>query len=386
VRADPGIQVFVYPEELDAVGPDALAEQILELGFDSVSIALAYHRARRVFPRQRRISVSPGGAISFTPNAVRYGHLVPEPTASADLRRAVLAFRESCREAGLRFRAWLVALHNEPLALAHPDIAARTLDGSSTEFSLCPSADETVEYVAALVGDVCSQFQPEGIDLEAALYPAWEPSYTLTLALEPLSERAVLFGAQCFCVSCRRLFGTSAPELEARAKHAAGPPFGALGADDATVGGELARVRAARVGRLVAAAARSAHTEGSSLCVTASGPATQAHLRGLAPSVAATADRVLLGHGTLAGLALEHRLSDLRALVGDRDVTVSLNWSSERSPEAFAADAELVAAGGATGLALYNLSLVPQAGLDGFRAAAAAFRAVTPAVIPDDSF
>jgi hypothetical protein len=377
VRADPGIQVFVYPEELDAVEPDALAEQILELGFDSVSIALAYHRARRVFPRQRRISTSPGGAISFTPNAARYGRVVPEPTASADLRRAVLAFRESCREAGLHFRAWLVALHNEPLALAHPDLAARTLDGSSTGFSLCPSADETVEYVAGLVGDVCSQFEPEGVDLEAALYPAWEPSYTLTLALEPLSERAVLFGAQCFCVSCRRLLGASADDLEARAKRAAGPPFGPGDGADATFGSELAEARAARVGRLVAAAARSAHAERSSLCLTASGPALQARLRGLAPSVAASADRVLLGHGVLAGAALEQRLADLRPLVGDREVTVSLNWTPERSPEAFAAAAALVAAGGATGLALYNLSLVPQAGLDAFRAAAAAFRAVS---------
>jgi hypothetical protein len=46
VRAGPGVQVFVYPEELDAVEPDALTEQILGLGCDSVSIALAYHRAR----------------------------------------------------------------------------------------------------------------------------------------------------------------------------------------------------------------------------------------------------------------------------------------------------------------------------------------------------
>jgi hypothetical protein len=54
-------------------------------------------------------------------------------------------------------------------------------------------------------------------------------------------------------------------------------------------------------------------------------------------------------------------------------VTVSLNWTPERTPGVFAAAAELAAAGGATGLALYNLSLVPEAGLDAFRAAATAF-------------
>ena len=375
MKADSGTQVFVYPEELDAVEPDALAEQILALGCDSVSIALAYHRARRVLPRQGRISVSPGGAISFTPDPARYGSLVPEPTAPEQLRKAVQAFRKSCDRAGLRFRVWLVALHNERLALAHPEHAARTLDGASTAFSLCPSSDEAVEYVAALVGDVCSQLTPDAVDLEAALYPAWEPSYTLTLALEPLSEHALRYAGQCFCPACRRLFGSSAGGLEARTRQAAGPPFSPSAADDSTLAGELARVRAAGVGRLLEAAARAAHLEGSSLCVTASGPAGSAHLRGLAPTTAAEADRVLLGHGTLAGRELEQRFSELRPLVGDRELTVSLNWTPERTPAAFAAAAELVAAGGATGLALYNLSLVPEAGLEAFRAAAAAFRA-----------
>jgi hypothetical protein len=373
VRAGPGVQVFVYPEELDAVEPDALTEQILGLGCDSVSIALAYHRARRVLPRQGRVSVSPGGAISFTPDPARYGSLVPTPTAPPELRRAVSAFRESCARAGLRFRAWLVGLHNEPLALAHPDHAARMLDGSSTAFSLCPSAGAAVEYIAALVGDVCSQLAPEGIDLEAALYPAWEPSYTLTLALEPLSDRALRYAAQCFCASCRHLLGSSAAELESRTRCAAGPPFGSFTRDDPTLADELARVRAAGVERLLTAAADAAHLEGSSLCVTSSGPAASAQLRGLGPRSAAAADRVLLGHGTLAGPALEQRLLDVRPLAGDREVTVSLNWTPERTPGAFAAAAELAAAGGATGLALYNLSLVPEAGLDAFRAAATAF-------------
>jgi hypothetical protein len=44
-----------------------------------------------------------------------------------------------------------------------------------------------------------------------------------------------------------------------------------------------------------------------------------------------------------------------------------------------AADVTRLAAAGAEGLALYNLSLVPEAGLDAFRAAASAFRAADPA-------
>jgi hypothetical protein len=374
VSSEPGTQVFVYPEELEFVEPGALAEQILELGFDAVSMALTYHRARRTFPRHGRISLSPGGAVSFTPDPARYGRLVPEPTASRRLREQLPAFREACRGSGLRFRAWLVALHSEPLALAHPDLAALTVDGSSTGFSLCPSQDASVEYVAALVGDVCAQFEPESVDLEAALYPAWEPSYNLTLSLAPLSERARFYAAQCFCDGCLRLLGAAGDELAARARRAAGPPFGVDGEDDLSVGDELADVRAEGVARLVAAVAGAAHGAHSTLCLTSSGPAEPARLRGLAPLSAGAADRVLLGLGALGGHELEQRLRELRPLVGDRGFTASLNWSPERSPEAFAADAERAAGAGATGLALYNLSLVPAEGLDAMRAAASAFR------------
>ncbi|HEX7084581.1 MAG TPA: hypothetical protein VF186_10745 [Gaiellaceae bacterium] len=373
----PGVQVWVYPEELDAVEPARLAEQVLELGCDTISLALAYHRARRVLPRQGRVSLSPGGAISFTPRPDRYGALVPRPTAPQPLRDAVEALREACAAAGLRFHAWLVALHSEPLALAHPDLAARTLDGAPTGFSLCPSSDEALEYVSALVADVCEQLEPDGVDLEAALYPAWEPAYTLTLALEPLSERAALYGSQCFCPGCRGLPGLAG--LEEPARRAAGPPFGPGGELERPPDEGLARARAARVERLLAAVRDAAHAHEAELCPTASGAPESARLRGLAPASVAAADRVLLGLGRLSGRELEERLAGLRALVGDRAVTASLNWGPERPPGELAADAERAAAGGASSLALYNLSLVPEAGLDAFRAAAGAFRAAVAA-------
>jgi hypothetical protein len=367
-----GVQVYAYPEELDRVEPAALAEQVLELGCDTVSLALAYHRARRVLPRQGRVSISPGGAISFTPSPARYGLLVPSPTAPERLRGAVERFREAAREAGLRFHAWLVALHSEPLALAHPELAGQTVDGSSTGFALCPSNAEAVEYVAALVGDVCDRLEPDGVDLEAALYPAWDPAYTLTLSLDELSEPARLFGAQCFCPACRRLPGLEHAADGARA--AAGPPFGE-GERDQGLADLLAAARAAPVERLLAAAASEAGAAGASLCVTASGPAAALRLRGLSPASVSAADGVLFGCSTLTGVLLDERLAELAPLAGDRPFVASVNWAPLRTPAALAEDALRVAAAGARRLSLYNLSLVPEAGLEAFRAAAGAFAA-----------
>jgi hypothetical protein len=351
---NPGVQVFLYPEELEHVEPDALAEQVLGLGCDAVSVAVAYHRGRRVFPRHRRVSVLTRTTIYVEPDAGRYGELQPEGMATPALHR----FRESCERAGLRFRAWVVGLHNDSLAAAHPEAAARLLDGTPAGHSLCPSAPETVEYVAALAADVAAQLGPEAVDLEAAFYPAWEPSYTLTLALEPVSDEARLLLPQCFCSSCLVLFG---PDVEARTH-----------AYERRVVAELAQGRAAGARRLVEAVAAAVHEQGSLLRVFASGTPEQAALQGVSPASVAAADALLYGCGPLRGDELHARFDGLRGLTG-RAGSVSTNWTPERTD--LAADAGRLAAAGAEGLALYNLSLVPAEGLDAFRAAASAFKA-----------
>jgi hypothetical protein len=235
----------------------------------------------------------------------------------------------------------VVGLHNDSLAEAHPEAAARLLDGSPAGHSLCPSAPEAVEYVAALAADIVAQLGPEAVDLEAAFYPAWEPAYTLTLALEPLTDEEKLHWAQCSCSACLAM-----PD----------------------------RAEGAR--RLIEAVSAAVHEEGCLLRVFASGPPEQAFLQGVSPESVASADALLYGCGPLRGDELKARFAGLRELTG-RPGTVSTNWTPERTD--LAADAERLATAGAEGLALYNLSLVPEAGLEAFRAAAAAFRAGVPA-------
>jgi hypothetical protein len=353
-----GVQVWAYPEELEHVAPDALAEQIRGLGCDAVGMAVVYHRARRVLPRHRRVSVLRGCTVYLEPDRARYGALAPEGTAMP----ALLRFREACDLAGLGFRAWIVPLHHEGLASAYPAAAAQLLDGSPAGHALCPSHPAVVEYAAALAADVAAQLGPETVDVEAAFYPAWEPSYTLTLALDPPSDEERLLAAQCFCDACRPLFPADAPE-RARA------------GGDPALWEELARGRAAGAARLVEAVAAAVHAEGALLRISCSGPPAQAALQGVSPGAAAAADAVVYGCGPLAGDELLSRFAGLRALAG-RPGSVSTNWVRGRD---LAGDAAELAAAGAEGLALYNLSLVPEDGLADLAAAAAAFRSAVPA-------
>ena len=371
----PGVQVFVYPEELEHVAPGALAAQVRELGCDAVSMALSYHRGRRVFPRHGRVSTLTARTVYVEPDRDRYGAIGPPSTVARSLVEPVLRFREACANEGIAFHAWVVALHDEALAASYPGAAAHLLDGSPAGHSLCPSASDTVDFAAALAGDVAARVEPDAVDLEAGLYPAWDPAYTLTLALEPLGEPARLLAAQCFCPSCRALLGD---ELEARARSAAGPPFAERLSPDAALTAELAAAGALGVARLLAAVAGAVHTAGSMLRVFVPGPPAQAELQGASAASLAAADALLFGCGPLRGDELTDRFDGARALAG-RSGTVSTNWSPERTPDAYAADARALAAAGAEGIALYNLSLVPDAGLDAFRAAAAAFRTAVPA-------
>ena len=209
------------------------------------------------------------------------------------------------------------------------------------------------------MGDVAAQLEPEYVDLEAAFYPAWEPSYTLTLALDPLSESARLLGPQCFCVSCRALLG---PAVEARVHAAAGPPFAdaAAGAED--VPADLAAGRAAGAARLVEAAAETVHAAGSSLRVFVSGPPEQAALQGVSPISVAAADALLFGCGPLARRRAAAPLH--RAARACREHRLGLDELDARPHASSRPMPSGSRAAGAEGLALYNLTLVPEAGLD----------------------
>lgn len=355
------VQLFVYPEELIGTEPDELAARVRDLRCDAIALALVYHRARRVFPRQRRVDVLKQTTAYFQPSGSRFGAL--RPSSADDLLCArVRDLRASCDALGIGFRAWIVALHDERLAAEHPAAAAQMLDGTPNGIGLCPSSPDAVEYVAALVRDVCGQLRPDSIELEAAFYPAWEPSYTLTLALEPPPAAATRIAMQCFCRSCQGLFGSELSDLRRRMLESGEMPS------------ELAALRAGGVRRLVEAVAEAAHDGGATLRIFASGPPEQATAQGFAAEAITAADRLLVGCGPLAGTELEQRLHLLRELSGGRPAAPSLNWTSERRGKALARDAAAVARMGADGLALYNLTLVPEPGLPDLAAAAAAFR------------
>jgi hypothetical protein len=358
------VQVFCYPEDAVLTGPARLCELAAGLGADAIAVAVRYHPARRWFARHGVVRYSAPGITYFRPFDGGYGRLRPVTIAADEEIQALRALREEARRHGLRFHAWTVMLHDDPVVAAHPDLAARTLDGTPTIHALCPSNPDVVEYAAALVADLCSQLDPDLVELESALYAAWDPSYVISLELAPPTGTARALAGQCFCGGCARLIeelGHDPADLRRQAL-----------AQEGT--GTLRAVRAEGVRRLVEATAAAAHRQNTTVRSLVFEDPEMAALQGAHPSAFTAADAVGVGCGTLTGGALTSRFEGLAALAGDRPLLASLNWGPDRTAERFAADVRTVLEAGASDLALYNLSLVPESALPALSAAAHAAR------------
>lgn len=360
------VQVFCYPEDAVLTGAGPLCELAAGLGADAIAVAVRYHPARRWFARHGLVRHSPPGITYFRPADTWYGRLRPVTVAGDEEIAAVHALREEATRHGLAFHAWMVMLHDDPVVAAHPGVAARTFDGTPTIHALCPSHPDVVEYAAALVADVCEQLRPDLVELESALYPAWDPSYVISLELAPLTGAARALAGQCFCAACVRLIkelGHDPAELERRARDGAGA--GAA---------ELSAVRASGARRVVAAAAAVVQKYGAAVRPLIFGDPEAAALQGAAPVAFEAADAVGVGCDVRTGPALAERFGALASLAGDRPLLASLNWTPGRTGDAFAADVRTVIEAGASDIALYNLSLVPESALPDLAAAARAAR------------
>ena len=324
---------------------------------------LVYHRARRVFPRHRHVSVLAGQRPRTSrPDPRRYGALVPDAIADPALRgRRRSAFaRPAGRRASRSARgSWLcITRRSRP---ATPSRGARPRR-RPLGHSLCPSAPEAVEYVAALAGDVAAQLEPEtrrprGVALSglgAVVHADARPRAALRRARA--ARHAVLL--RPLPPAARR----AADELEQRARRRRSP-VRAPG-DDA---GRRRAIRSCgragdRRGPLVARSHQCTRRASELRAVRLRASGAGAPAGSLARSRSSVADSVLLGCARLAGDELQARFAGLRRAVGSPTPMVSTTGRPSARRPRWPTDVGRLVAAGADGLALYNLSLVPDEG------------------------
>ena len=191
----------LYDEGLDTV-LDNLQKRA---GVDGLTLAVAYHAARDLFPHNpvHKVRYLEGGAVFFRPDESRYEGLQLRPHV-AELARAADPLGELCAAAGERgmdVNAWIVFLHSDRLGFTHPECATKNAFGDRYLTDLCPSNPEVRAYARALASDV-ARYEISTILAESLHFHGLAHGYHHERYFEEPGTVGTYLLGLCFCVHC----------------------------------------------------------------------------------------------------------------------------------------------------------------------------------------
>ena len=174
-------------------------------GVDGLTMAVAYHDARDLFPHSpvRKVRYLEGGAVFFPPDIARYQDLRLQPRVS-ELARSGDPLGELCEAAGdrgMRVNAWVVFLHNDRLGFAHPECATQNAFGDRYLTDLCPSNPDVRMYARTLASDI-ARYEVSTILSESLHFLGLGHGYHHERYFEELGAVGVYLLGLCFCEHC----------------------------------------------------------------------------------------------------------------------------------------------------------------------------------------
>ena len=174
-------------------------------GVDGLTVAVAYHDARDIFPHNpvRKVRYLEGGAIFFTPDFARYEDMRLQPRVS-ELVRSGDPLGELCEAAGERgmsVNAWAVFLHNDRLGFAHPECATQNAFGDRYLTDLCPSNPDVRMYARTLASDI-ARYEVSTILSESLHFHGLGHGYHHERYFEELGAVGIYLLGLCFCSHC----------------------------------------------------------------------------------------------------------------------------------------------------------------------------------------
>src|SRR5919107_2371323 len=191
----------LYDEGLDTV----LGNVQERAGVDGITMAVAYHDARDLFPHNpvHKVRYLEGGAVFFQPDESRYEGLQLQPRI-ADLARTVDPLDDVCAAAGERgmdVNAWVVFLHSDRLGFIHPECATQNAFGDRYLTDLCPSNPDVRAYARALASDV-ARYEVSTILAESLHFHGLGHGYHHERYFEELGTVGTYLLGLCFCDHC----------------------------------------------------------------------------------------------------------------------------------------------------------------------------------------
>jgi hypothetical protein len=245
--------MLAFATDLYDEGLDTVLDNVQErAGVDGLTLAVAYHAARDLFPHNpvHKVRYLEGGAVFFRPDESRYEGLQLRPHV-AELARAVDPLGDLCAaasERGMDVNAWMVFLHSDRLGFTHPECATQNAFGDRYLTDLCPSNPEVRAYARALASDV-ARYEISTILAESLHFHGLAHGYHHERYFEELGTVGTYLLGLCFCVHClaaARRSGVDAEMVQHSVRNELERRFAGDGSDEGSE--ELARDRLAAFG------------------------------------------------------------------------------------------------------------------------------------------
>ncbi len=198
--------MLAFATDLYDEGFDTVLGNVQErAAVDGLTLAVAYHDARDLFPHNpvHKVRYLEGGAIFFQPDESRYEGLQLQPRV-AELARTVDPLGDVCVAAGERgmdVNAWVVFLHSDRLGFTHPECATQNAFGDRYLTDLCPSNPEVRAYASALASDV-TRYGVSTILAESLHFHGLAHGYHHERYFEELGTVGTYLLGLCFCAHC----------------------------------------------------------------------------------------------------------------------------------------------------------------------------------------
>src|SRR3712207_2213284 len=198
--------MLAFATDLHDEGLDAVLGNVQErAGVDGLTLAVAYHDARDLFPHNpvHKVRYLEGGAVFFSPDEALYEGLKLQPHVS-ELARSGDPLGDLCAAAanrGLRANAWAVFLHNDRLGFVHPECATQNAFGDRYLTDLCPSNPDVRAYARTLASDI-ARYDVSTILSESLHFHGLGHGYHHERYFEELGAVGVYLLGLCFCDHC----------------------------------------------------------------------------------------------------------------------------------------------------------------------------------------
>lgn len=386
---------YTFLHDFTDAGVELWVAEIRDTGATAANVAVVYHTARDVLPRnpRRRLRFMTGGTHYFDPDPTDYPALA-QPLVDPDARGtgAMLAIRDTLRANGLGFNAWAVFCHNSRLAGAQPSLAQRNAFGDGMLTDLCPSNPEVRAYAVAVARQT-ARLSPDTIIAESLHFHGLRHGYHHERYLFDLGDLAELALSWCFCEHCRSEARADGIDIDQVQRWAMDTATAAFDGTPQHADGELTRSEAVRAGgpevegfldmrsrvvtRLATEVRQAAHAGGSRLAFIDPSGAVKGWATGEPEGrpvpesgwmfgidiadVAASVDAIeVLGY-TRAPQRLASDLADYRDRVGTTPMRLSMRPAAPDTDDADHLQRKLLLAreSGASAVDLYHLGLLP---------------------------